>query len=66
MRYSEFRKKVKEQALMYKGYPCTKDCGGHMSGYAWAERRGVTHPGQCPFGSSNSFWEGCKSRGEGK
>jgi len=56
---------LNEQPLMYKGYPCTKDCGGHMAGYAWAERHGIDDEDLCG-GSSNSFWEGCKSRAEGK
>ena len=54
-----------EQPLTYKGYPCTKDCGGHIAGYAWAERNNVNDEEYCG-GSSNSFWEGCKSRTEGK
>jgi hypothetical protein len=50
--------------LMYKGYPCTKDCSGHIAGDDWAEKRKITDPKQCPYGSSNSFWEGCKSQAE--
>jgi len=54
--------------LQYKGYPCTKDCSGHKAGYAWAKKRGVTNPQDCPgVGTNhNSFWEGCKSATEGK
>lgn len=54
-----------EQPLMYKGYPCTKDCGGHMAGYAWAVRNNVNDEDYCGS-NSNSFWEGCKSKTEGK
>ena len=55
--------------LMYRGYPCTKDCGGHKAGYAWAERKGIKgridRIGECPGeGTHNSFWEGCKSCAE--
>lgn len=54
-----------EAGLYYKGYPCTQDCGGHMAGYAWAERKGINDEDYCG-GSSNSFWEGCKSKTEGR
>jgi hypothetical protein len=54
-----------EQPFTYKGYPCTKDCSGHMAGYAWAARNDIDDEDYCG-GSSNSFWEGCKSRTEGK
>ena len=44
MRASEFakkrRRKVREQGLVYKGYPCTKDCSGHRAGYEWSQARG--------------------------
>jgi hypothetical protein len=72
MRAKEFiktkKRKVKEQGadLMYRGYPCTKDCSGHQAGDAWAQAWGITDPNQCPYGNSNSFWEGCKSEAEGK
>lgn len=59
---------VKEAVgLMYRGYPCTKDCGGHKAGYAWAKRRGMQgdmgRAGECvgQGGPHNSFWEGCIS-----
>jgi len=51
--------------LTYRGYPCTKDCSGHKAGYEWAKLKGITHPGECPYDASNSFWEGCKSYAEG-
>ena len=52
------------RGFTYKGYPCTKDCSGHMAGDAWAEKRGIQNANQCPPGWSNSFWEGCKSNSE--
>jgi hypothetical protein len=52
--------------LMYKGYPCTKDCSGHQAGDNWAANKGIQHSSECPYGSSNSFWEGCKSNSEYK
>jgi hypothetical protein len=66
LRVSELtEQELTEQPFMYKGYPCTKDCSGHMAGYAWAERNGIDDEDYCG-GSSNSFWEGCKSKTEGK
>ena len=50
--------------LMYKGYPCTKDCSGHEAGYNWAQMYNITNPDDC--GGNPSFWEGCKSKTEGK
>jgi len=52
------------RGFTYKGYPCTKDCSGHMAGDAWAEKKGIQTANQCPPGWSNSFWEGCKSNSE--
>ena len=55
------------EAGYYKGYPCTKDCSGHIAGYRWAQRKGIMFPQDCPYRTShNSFWEGCKSKTEGK
>jgi len=56
---------IDEAGLYYKGYPCTQDCSGHMAGYAWAERKGINDEDYCG-GTSNSFWEGCKSKTEGR
>ena len=53
-------------ALYYMGYPCTKDCSGHQAGYAYAQYYGLDDGDDCPYGNSNSFWEGCKSYGENK
>ena len=52
--------------LMFKGYPCTKDCSGHEAGYAWAKYWGITDSDNCPIGNSNSFREGCLARCAGK
>jgi len=51
---------------MYKGYPCTKDCSGHMAGYQWAAERNVQNPADVSSAKSNSFYEGCLSFIEGK
>ena len=48
------------EGLMHRGYPCTVDCSGHMAGEEYAARWGLSAD-ECPYGSSNSFWEGCKS-----
>jgi len=57
--------KIKEllENLTFKGYPCTSDCSGHQAGWEYAVHWGL-EPDECPYGNSNSFWEGCKSRGE--
>jgi|TARA_R100001377_G_C3094888_1_gene77144 hypothetical protein len=54
------------EGLMYKGYPCTKDCSGHMAGYQWAAERNIQNPAEIPSAKSNSFYEGCLSFTEGK
>lgn len=57
--------KIREllEGLEFRGYPCTYDCSGHQAGHEYATRWGL-EPEECPYGNSNSFWEGCKSRGE--
>jgi GNAT superfamily N-acetyltransferase len=50
----------------WRGYPCTKNCQGHIAGDDWAQDRGITDPNDCPYGNSNSFWEGCRSEAEGR
>ncbi len=57
--------KVKEllEGLEFRGYPCTYDCSGHQAGHDYAVHWGLD-PEECPYGNSNSFWEGCKSYGE--
>ncbi len=58
---------VDEAGFSYKGYPCTKDCSGHMAGYAWADARDIDDEDECPYRPTHpSFWEGCKSKAEGK
>lgn len=42
----------------FAGKGCTQDCSGHQAGYAWAEQKGITDPGDCG-GKSRSFIEGC-------
>ena len=49
-----------EAGIYYRGYPCTKDCSGHEAGYNYAAYLGLDDS-ECPYGSSNSFWEGCIS-----
>jgi hypothetical protein len=54
--------------LMFKGYPCTVDCGGHKAGYRYANFK---MPNKTPADMQrvmggigtvhNSFWEGAKS-----
>jgi len=44
----------------FHGYACNTDCSGHESGYAWAERKGITDPDDCG-GKSQSFIEGCRA-----
>lgn len=58
------RKRIREQGLTFMGYPCTKDCSGHHAGHDWANRMNIQRAEDCPYGNSNSFWEGCKSRAE--
>ncbi len=61
-----FSSKLQETGLWYRGYPCTKDCSGHQAGYNWAWARNAKTYADCGNPWSNSFWEGCKSRIEGK
>lgn len=42
----------------FYGYRCTRDCSGHLSGFQWAQQRGVYSHSQCS-GNSQSFVEGC-------
>jgi len=57
---------ILKEGLMYKGYPCTKDCSGHMAGYAWAKQRNIVNPQDLPTDTNNSFREGMFSFTEGK
>ena len=45
-------------AATFKGYQCTQDCSGHIAGYEWAMRKGITSKSSCT-GKSKSFIEGC-------
>jgi len=55
--------------LMFRGYPCTKDCSGHKAGYRWAAERALdpNNPNHVQLvnkgigGPHNSFHEGMKS-----
>ena len=47
----------------FQGYECTVDCSGHEAGYEWANRNGITDPGDCG-GNSQSFVEGCQAFAE--
>lgn len=42
--------------LTFHGSKCTKDCGGHSAGYAWA----MQHKGGDCSSSSPSFNKGCE------
>lgn len=46
--------------LYYRGFPCTKDCQGHIAGYNWAQDRNLINI-QDVVTNSNSFLEGCQS-----
>jgi hypothetical protein len=60
-------KDIIDEAGYYRGYPCTKDCSGHIAGYNWAIKKGIQQPQDCPYRTShNSFWEGCKSKTQGR
>lgn len=65
VRASEFLNEDDDQLdeqLMYRGYACRKDCGGHTAGYEWARSLKLTSPDQCPYRPSHpSFYEGCLS-----
>ncbi len=47
------------QEKTFGGYDCTDDCSGHAAGYRWAEIHDVHYSSECPYGNSNSFYEGC-------
>ena len=45
----------------FRRYPCTVDCADESAGYAWARRRGITAPENCPPGNSEAFLQGCRA-----
>jgi hypothetical protein len=49
---------VAAQGQSFHGMSCTKDCSGHIAGYQWAEKHGITNMGYCG-GKSLSFIQGC-------
>jgi hypothetical protein len=58
---------VEAPGFSFKGYRCTKDCSGHIAGYNWAHEKGINDEDDCPRPITHpSFWEGCKSKTEGK
>jgi hypothetical protein len=44
--------------VYFKGDACTDDCSGHITGYQWAEERGISKDEGCTS-NSQSFIEGC-------
>lgn len=72
--YSNGTKIAEATGLMFKGYPCTKDCGGHKAGWKYAEQRRMdaNNPNDVQKiasglgGPHNSFHEGMKSYIEGR
>ena len=55
--------KLSQQALVFEGYPCTRDCSGHEAGYEWASEHDIDDPDDCD-GNSESFIEGCRAYAE--
>ncbi len=47
------------QDRTFGDFDCTDDCSGHSAGYKWAERHSIEDEGNCPYGNSQSFHEGC-------
>jgi len=44
-----------QEAPMFHGSQCTKDCSGHKAGYAWQNRK----PHKACDSKSPSFTKGC-------
>jgi hypothetical protein len=61
--YDERRDSLNGSRRTFADQGCTKDCGGHKAGYAWAEEKGISNPDQCG-GRSWSFIEGCRAYAE--
>lgn len=72
MKASDFMNEA--SGLMFKGYPCTKDCSGHKAGWRYANTRNMdaNNPNDVQKvasglgGPHNSFHEGMKSYMEGR
>jgi hypothetical protein len=47
------------QDRTFGDFDCTDDCSGHAAGYKWADQHNIDNEGDCPFGNSQSFHEGC-------
>jgi hypothetical protein len=61
--YDERRHSLNGSRGTFADQGCTKDCGGHKAGYAWASEKDITDPDQCG-GRSWSFIEGCRAYAE--
>lgn len=52
-------------APVFLGYACRdRECNAHKSGFAWAERNGVTDVGECAASPNPAFVEGCRAYAE--
>jgi len=64
-RGSQMRNEFKKFAV----YPCTANCSGHRSGYAWAEEHDIKDGEACDtagdYANSPSFAEGCHAYVDG-
>lgn len=50
---------------VFLGYACRdRECNGHKSGFAWAERNGVTDARECEASPNPAFVEGCRAFAE--
>jgi hypothetical protein len=50
---------ARAQTRTFGDFDCTIDCSGHSAGYKWAEQHSIGDEGDCPYGNSRSFHEGC-------
>lgn len=50
---------------VFLGYACRdRECNGHKSGFAWAERNGITDARECEASPNPAFVEGCRAFAE--
>jgi len=50
---------------VFLGYACRdRECNAHKSGFAWAERNGVTDAAECAASPNPAFVEGCRAFAE--